>query len=106
MAMVNLQNVRYMYTEYDMKEIEGRSFTESQLREVYRDYVGMGVIDKADYPYFEIWHYDILRSGLFVVTEEVNIELSKKCTCAGCIYFDVCGDSGRTTPCKGRSYSK
>ncbi|MBD9108655.1 hypothetical protein [Bacteroides nordii] len=23
-------------------------------------------------------------------------------TCAGCVYFDVCGDSDRTEPCAGR----
>ena len=40
--------------------IKGRTFTEKQLYEVYRD-----LADKAEYPDFECWKMDMLKSGVF-----------------------------------------
>lgn len=38
----------------------GRTFTKSQIKEVYRD-----LADKNEYPDFETWLIDMLRSGVF-----------------------------------------
>jgi hypothetical protein len=44
--------------------LQGRIFTEKQMHEVYRD-----LTDKTEYPDFECWFTDMLRSGVF---EEVQ----------------------------------
>jgi len=38
----------------------GRTFSEKQIQEVYRD-----LADKSEYPSFEVWLIDMLRSGIF-----------------------------------------
>lgn len=40
--------------------LENRCFTESQMKEVYRD-----LADKNEYPTFDIWFSDMLKSGVF-----------------------------------------
>lgn len=42
-----------------------RSFTENQLKEVYRD-----IIDKTEYHDFHEWFSDMLKSGLILHKEE------------------------------------
>lgn len=44
--------------------LQGRIFTEEQMYEVYRD-----LADKKEYPGFESWFTDMLKSGVF---EEVQ----------------------------------
>lgn len=44
--------------------LQGRIFTEKQMYEVYRD-----MADKKEYPDFECWFTDMLKSGVF---EEVQ----------------------------------
>lgn len=39
---------------------EGRTFTASQMKEVYRD-----MVDQDEYPDFKCWLLDMLRSGVF-----------------------------------------
>lgn len=39
---------------------ENRCFRESQMKEVYRD-----LVDKNEYPTFDIWFTDMLKSGVF-----------------------------------------
>lgn len=59
--------MRYGYTEFDMPELQNRAFTENQLKELYRDLTGQGTVDRAEYPDFDCWLYDMLRAGLFTV---------------------------------------
>ena len=40
--------------------LENRCFTEKQMKEVYRD-----LVDKNEYPTFDIWFSDMLKSGVF-----------------------------------------
>lgn len=40
--------------------IAGRSFTYKQMKEVYRD-----MADKNEYPNFESWFTDMMKSGVF-----------------------------------------
>lgn len=54
-----------LYTTYE-EPLKGRTFTEKQMHEVYRD-----LADKGEYPDFEIWLSDMLKSGVF---EEVRGE--------------------------------
>lgn len=51
------------YTTYE-EPLAGRTFTEKQMKEVYRD-----MADKSEYPDFETWFIDMLKSGVF---EETN----------------------------------
>jgi hypothetical protein len=44
--------------------LQGKIFTEKQMYEVYRD-----MADKKEYPDFESWFTDMLKSGVF---EEVQ----------------------------------
>ena len=44
--------------------LQGRIFTEKQMHDIYRD-----LTDKTEYPDFEGWFTDMLRSGVF---EEVQ----------------------------------
>lgn len=56
--------VENKYITYE-EPLKGKSFTEKQMHEVYRD-----MADKTEYPDFESWFADMLKSGVF---EEVNI---------------------------------
>lgn len=40
--------------------LKGRTFTENQMKEVYRD-----LADKEEYPDFIVWFADMLKSGVF-----------------------------------------
>lgn len=40
--------------------LENRCFTEKQMKKVYRD-----LADKNEYPTFDIWFTDMLKSGVF-----------------------------------------
>ena len=52
-----------IFTTYE-EPLNGRTFTEKQMHEVYRD-----LADKNEYPDFECWFSDMLKSGVF---EEVK----------------------------------
>lgn len=52
------------YITYE-EPFNGRCFTEKQMHEVYRD-----LADKTEYPTFNIWFSDMLKSGVF---EKVTI---------------------------------
>lgn len=47
------------YTTYE-EPLKGRTFTEKQMKEVYRD-----LADKKEYPYFACWLADMVKSGVF-----------------------------------------
>ena len=47
------------YISYE-EPINGRSFTYKQMQEVYRD-----LANKQEYPGFDCWFSDMLRSGVF-----------------------------------------
>ena len=47
------------YTTYE-EPLKGRTFTEKQMKEVYRD-----LADKKEYSDFECWFADMLKSGVF-----------------------------------------
>lgn len=49
------------YTTYELPFV-GRTFTEKQMHEVYRD-----LADKAEYPTFDIWLTDMVKSGVFEI---------------------------------------
>ena len=51
------------YITYE-EPLQGKIFTEKQMYEVYRD-----MADKKEYPDFESWFTDMLKSGVF---EEVQ----------------------------------
>ena len=51
------------YITYE-EPLKGKTFTEKQMHEVYRD-----LADKAEYPDFECWKTDMVKSGVF---EEVQ----------------------------------
>lgn len=51
------------YTTYE-EPLQGRVFNEKQMYEVYRD-----LADKNEYPDYECWLHDMLKSGVF---EEVK----------------------------------
>ena len=46
-------------TTYE-EPLNGRTFTVKQMHEVYRD-----MADKNEYPDFECWFSDMLKSGVF-----------------------------------------
>mgnify|MGYP006918877046 FL=1 len=48
-----------MYVTYE-EPLKGKRFTEKQMHEVYRD-----LTDKAEYPDFECWKTDMLKSEVF-----------------------------------------
>ncbi|MFQ7208576.1 MAG: hypothetical protein ACLRPZ_03930 [Coprococcus sp.] len=55
---------RYYFSEDNresLPDIMDRSFTENQLKEVYRD-----IIDKTEYKDFQEWFFDMLKSGLII----------------------------------------
>lgn len=47
------------YITYE-EPLKGKCFTEKQMHEVYRD-----LADKTEYPTFDIWFSDMLKSGVF-----------------------------------------
>lgn len=51
------------YVTYE-EPLQGYTFTKKQMHEVYRD-----MADKLEYPAFDIWFSDMLKSGVF---EEVE----------------------------------
>lgn len=62
-----MQKEKYIFSEdirESMPELMGRVFTERQIKEVYAN-----IIDKAEYPDFQSWLYDMLKCGL--VTREI-----------------------------------
>lgn len=48
-----------MYITYE-EPLKDKTFTEKQMHEAYRD-----LADKAEYPDFECWKLDMLKSGVF-----------------------------------------
>lgn len=48
-----------IYITYE-EPFKNRCFTEKQMHEVYRD-----LADKTEYPTFDIWFSDMLKSGVF-----------------------------------------
>lgn len=48
-----------MYITYE-EPLKCKTFTEKQMHEVYRN-----MVDKAEYPDFECWKTDMLKSGVF-----------------------------------------
>ncbi len=50
------------YITYE-EPLQGRTFTENQMHEVYRD-----MVNKEEYATFEDWLFDMLRSGVFEET--------------------------------------
>ena len=68
-----------MYITYE-EPLKGKCFTEKQMQEVYKD-----LADKAEYPDFECWFTDMLKSGVFekkdgdkLCTEKQNSFVSLK----------------------------
>ena len=57
------------YITYE-EPLKGKTFTEKQMHEVYRD-----LADKTEYPDFECWKTDMLKSGVF---EEVQLLNGKR----------------------------
>lgn len=48
-----------IYATYE-EPLAGRKFTYQQMEEVYRD-----MADKEEYPDFQTWLHDMLKSGVF-----------------------------------------
>lgn len=61
-----------MYISYE-QPFEGKAFTSSQMREVYRD-----MADKTEYQDFETWLYDMLKSGVFEFCKASNAYETEK----------------------------
>lgn len=56
-----------MYISYE-EPFNGKAFTSSQMHEVYRD-----LADKTEYQDFDIWIYDMIKSGVFrVITKSLS----------------------------------
>lgn len=53
-----------IYTTYE-EPLKGQFFTENQLQRVYK-----GMVDKTEYPSYDIWFHDMLKSGVFEQTKE------------------------------------
>ena len=53
-----------MYITYE-EPLKGKCFTEKQMQEVYKD-----LADKTEYPDFECWFTDMLKSGVIEKIEE------------------------------------
>lgn len=61
-----MENLK-MYISYE-EPFNGRSFTSSQMKEVYRD-----LADKTEYQDFESWLYDMIKSDVFhIITKTTN----------------------------------
>lgn len=55
---------KYYFSEDNresLQDIMDRSFTENQLKEVYRD-----IVNKNEYHDFQEWFFDMLKSGLII----------------------------------------
>ena len=61
-----------MYISHE-EPFNGRAFTSSQMKEVYRD-----LADKKEYQDFEMWLYDMLKSGVFEFCEASNAYETEK----------------------------
>ena len=59
-----IETMENTYITYE-EPLKGRCFTEKQMHEVYRD-----MANKTEYPSFDIWFTDMIKSGVF---ERVNI---------------------------------
>lgn len=68
--MTNLK----MYISYE-EPFNGRSFTSSQMRDIYRD-----MADKTEYQDFETWLYDMIKTDIFhIITAKSNcFEIEKR----------------------------
>lgn len=61
-----MKNIK-MYVSYE-QPFEGKAFTSSQMRDVYRD-----MTDKTEYQDFETWLYDMIKSRVFyIITKTSN----------------------------------
>ena len=62
-----------------------KTFTEDQLKEVYRD-----IVDKTEYHDFQEWLFDMLRSGLILhIQEEAKApKLTNKLMDVIAVYMD------------------
>lgn len=61
--MTNLK----MYISYE-EPFNGKAFTSSQMKDVYRD-----LVDKTEYQDFETWLYDMIKTNIFhVITAKSN----------------------------------
>ena len=49
----------FMYATYE-QPFTGRIFTERQMRSIYQS-----MVDKTEYPDFEGWIFDMLKSGVY-----------------------------------------
>lgn len=79
---------RYYFSEDNresLPEIMDKTFTENQLKEVYRD-----VINKEEYHDFQEWFFDMLRSGLILyIKEEAKMpKLTNKLMNVIAVYMD------------------
>ena len=54
------------YITYE-EPLKGKTFTEKQMHEVYRDSA-----DRTEYPDFECWKTDMLKSGVFKEVQQLN----------------------------------
>lgn len=55
---------KYYFSEDNresLPEVMDKTFTEDQIKEVYRD-----IVDKEEYRDFQEWFFDMLRSGLIL----------------------------------------
>ena len=66
MKTMNIVITEKRYITYE-EPIAGHSFTFKQMHEVYRD-----LADKNEYPDFESWFYDMLKSGVFEEVKEAE----------------------------------
>lgn len=55
-----------MYITYE-QPFEGKRFTEKQMNKIYRN-----LVDKTEYPDFECWKSDMLKSGVFQRVQQLN----------------------------------
>ena len=62
------------YVTYE-EPLHGRCFTEKQMHEVYRD-----MTNKTEYPTFDIWFSDMIKSGVFErVTITIQAQILQEC---------------------------
>lgn len=54
-----IETMENTYVTYE-EPLKGRCFTEKQMHEVYRD-----MANKTEYPSFDIWFTDMIKSGVF-----------------------------------------
>ena len=56
-----VENYEEAENKYYFSDIMDKTFSENQLKEVYRD-----IIDKTEYKDFSEWFFDMLKSGLII----------------------------------------